>query len=460
MRGRILKALESSSADYTDIRIERELRTRILYQDRRLDNIDKSLEVGGIVRCRVGGGWGMAITNSLDELERRIDDAYRIAGIVNSRLPDQADLSSSNPIQDEVRVELKKDLRSVPLQEKQKTIQRYNDILLKGSSKIVMAVTRYTDSFKEITFANSEGTFIYEERPDVTLLLSATARGNDTNIQRAFESNGWAAGYEVVEHQEEKVETVLQRALDLLDAQPVKGGVYTVILDQNLTGTFIHEAFGHLCEADNLFKNPSLQEILVPGRMFGVDELNVFDEGYLPGLRGNSKYDDEGTLRRRATLIENGVLQGYLHTRETAARMGADPTGNARALSYRYEPIVRMRNTFIDRGSATFDEMIGDIDYGIYACGAFGGQTELEQFTFSAAYAYEVVNGQLGGMLREVVLTGNVFDTLKNIDMIGDDLVIKGSAGGCGKAGQSPLSVTHGGPHIRVRNLTIGGRAS
>jgi len=104
--------------------------------------------------------------------------------------------------------------------------------------------------------------------------------------------------------------------------------------------------------------------------------------------------------------------------------------------------------------------MLRDIDYGIYACGAFGGQTELEQFTFSAAYAYEIVKGELGEMLRDVVLTGNVFETLKNIDMIGDDLIVKGSSGGCGKDGQFPLPITTGGPHVRVQNLTIGGRAT
>jgi TldD protein len=202
-----------------------------------------------------------------------------------------------------------------------------------------------------------------------------------------------------------------------------------------------------------------LQEILKPGRTFGVAELDVVEDGYLPGMRGNFRYDDEGTPRRKTYLIKEGVLQGFLHSRETAARMGTEPTGNARAISYEFEPIVRMRNTYIDKGSATFEQMLKDVDYGVYACRAFGGQTELEQFTFSAGYAYEIVNGQVGQMLRDVVLTGNIFNTLKNIDMIGNDLVIRGSSGGCGKEGQSPLPVTAGAPHVRVQNLTVGGRA-
>jgi TldD protein len=288
--------------------------------------------------------------------------------------------------------------------------------------------------------------------------LVATAR-EDANIQRAFESIGEAQGYELVEGLEEKAQEVAERATALLSAKPVKGGQYTVILDQELAGVFIHEAFGHLCEADFTFKNPRMRQILEPGREFGVKELNVIEEGYLPGLRGNYRYDDEGVPRRRIYLIKEGVLQGLMHSRETAAKLGAEPTGNARAISYRFEPIVRMRNTYIDKGKHTFKEMLRGIDHGIYAKSAFGGQTEFEQFTFSAAYAYEIEHGEIGEMLRDVVLTGNVFETLKNIDMIGNDLKIKGGAGGCGKGGQMPLPVTDGAPHVRIQNVMIGGRA-
>ena len=458
MRDQVQKALRRSRADFTDIRVEREWRTEVFYQRDNLENLETSSEVGGIVRCLVGGGWGIAVFNSLDELERRVEEAYRIARTVSSRVSEKVELAPVDPVQDKLPARLVKDPRSVPLQQKQELLRRYNEILLKGDDRIVTTTARYSDSFREVTLANSEGTFIVEERPDVTLMLGATAREGDTNIQTGFEHDGWVAGFEAVEGKEEMAEQALRRALDLLRARPVRGGAYTVVLDPRLAGIFIHEAFGHLCEADFASKNPRLAEILQPGRTFGVPELNVIDDGYLPGMRGNTRYDDEGTPRRKVHLIQDGLLQGLLHSRETAARMGAEPTGNARAISYRFEPIVRMRNTYIDRGSATFEQMAGEIDNGIYACAAFGGQTELEQFTFSAAYAHEIVRGQVGEMLRDVVLTGNVFETLKNIDRIGDDLQIQGGAGGCGKSGQQQLPVTCGGPHVRIQNLTIGGR--
>lgn len=457
MEAKVREAIERSRADYTEIRLEREQRTQVLFQKENLENIESSTEAGGIVRCLVGGGWGVAIFNSLDELGRKVEQAFSIGKAVSAKVRERAELAPHQPVEDEVRVQLMKDFREVPLAEKKELVERYNRIML-SVPKIESTTARYTDSFKEWLFANSEGTFILEERPDITLLLLATAR-EDEDVQRAFESVGEAQGYELVEGLEEKAKEVAERATALLSAKPARGGQYTVILDQELAGVFIHEAFGHLCEADFTFKNPRMRRLLEPGRGFGAEELNVIEEGYLPGLRGNYRYDDEGVPRQRIYLIKEGVLQGLMHSRETAAKLGAEPTGNARAISYRFEPIVRMRNTYIDRGEATFGEMLRGIDHGIYARSAFGGQTEFEQFTFSAAYAYEIERGELGEMVRDVVLTGNVFETLKNIDLIGSDLQIKGGSGGCGKGGQMPLPVTDGAPPIRVQNVTIGGRA-
>jgi TldD protein len=460
MRDQILEALEQSQADFTDIRVEREWRTQVTYRGKELEVLEASSELGGIVRCLVDGGWGIAVFNAMDGLKERVADAYRIARIVSGEITERAELAPVEIVEDTVRATLRRDPRAVSLQEKQALLKQYNDMMLKQSGQIVSTRARYADSFKEVTLANSDGTFIIEERPDVALILVATARDEEAGIQSAHEHIGGAAGFEIVEHLEARAEIAARRAVDLLRAKPVKGGVYPTVLDPKLTGVFIHEAFGHLCEADFISKNPQLQQVLRPGRQFGVDELHVVEDGYLPGLRGNYRYDDEGTPRRRTHLIKAGVLQGFLHSRETAARMGVEPTGNARAISYRYEPIVRMRNTYIDRGSASWEQMLDGIDDGIYACDAFGGNTWIEQFTFSAGYGYEIVNGQVGEMVRDIVLTGNIFETLKQIDRIGDDLTIISGAGGCGKGGQMPLPVTDGGPHIRIQNLTIGGRAT
>ena len=197
--------------------------------------------------------------------------------------------------------------------------------------------------------------------------------------------------------------------------------------------------------------------MMVLGRKFGGKHLNVVDGAAVPDLRGSYKYDDEGTPAQKTYLIREGILEGRLHSRETAAIMGEKPTGNARAINYLYPPIVRMTNTYIEPGSTAFQDMISDIKEGIYARDWYGGTTSLEMFTFSAGEAYMIRNGRVEELLRSVVLTGNVFTTLNNIDAIGNDLDMN-QGGGCGKAGQSPLPVSNGSPHIRIRNCLIGGQ--
>jgi TldD protein len=238
----------------------------------------------------------------------------------------------------------------------------------------------------------------------------------------------------------------------------VKGGDYTVVLDPILAGVFVHEAFGHLSEADHVYENPKMRDIMVLGERFGEKHLNIVDGAAVPGLRGSYKYDDEGVPSTKTDLIREGVLVGRLHSRETAARMGERTTGNARALNYTFPPIVRMTNTYIEpQKGVTFNDVIAGIKDGIYAKNWYGGMTSMEMFTFSAGEAYRIRNGRIEELVRPVVLSGNLFETLKNIDAIGDDLDMN-QGGGCGKGGQMPLPVTNGSPHIRIRKCLVGGK--
>jgi TldD protein len=195
---------------------------------------------------------------------------------------------------------------------------------------------------------------------------------------------------------------------------------------------------------------------MVLGKRFGSGELNIVDSATRPGLRGSYKYDDEGVPASKTYLIKEGRLVGRLHSRETAAKMGEKPTGNARAINYRYPPIVRMTNTYIEPGKSSFKDIIAGIKEGVYARNWFGGTTSMEMFTFSAGEAYMIRNGRIAEALRPVVLTGNVFTTLNNIDAIAGDLDMN-QGGGCGKGGQFPLPVSNGSPHIRISRCLVGG---
>lgn len=457
MEDRLREAVAKGHADYTEARWEQVTRSRVVFQRDQLMALESGEEAGGIVRCLVRGAWGVAVFTDPDDLPRKIEQATELARTASGHVADPVALAPAERVEARYEGAMKRDFRGVALDEKRRLAEGYNKLILGHSPEIASSSVRYTDAWRRISYANSDGTYIEQGIPDVTLMVAAVAR-RDGDIQQAFESLGYAAGFEAVQGKEEDALKAAQRAVDLLSAKPVQGGTYTVILDPELAGVFIHEAFGHICEADFLLRNEPMRKVMQIGTRFGVEDLTVVDDGYRPGERGNAPYDDEGVPWRRAYLIQAGILTGLLHSRATAHKMKAQPTGNARAVSWEHDPIVRMRNTYIEPGTATFAEMLHGIERGIYACGAFGGQTMFEQFTFSAGWGHEIVGGKIGPMVRDVVLTGNVFHTLQNIEMIGRDFRLEGSAGGCGKGGQSPLPTTTGAPHVRVRNVTVGGR--
>ena len=456
MKDKIEAALRSSKADYTEIRLEEREVTTVSYRGADLENAGAIIDAGGIVRCMCkDSGWGVATFNDRDDLITKVEQAYQCAKVVQAEEP--IELAPIPVADDHLTVTLKHDFRGVSLADKKALLEGYNAIVRGYSDKIVDTVVGYSDYFSRVHFANSEGAWIEEERPGLGLILVAIARDGN-NIQQAIESCAAQEGFDFVQNREALAQTVAHRAVDLLSAETVGGGQYPVIVNPLLGGVYIHEAFGHLSESDFIYENPKAREMMVLGRRFGQDILNVFDDGSLPGLRGTHKYDDEGTPTRRNDLIKNGILVGRLHSRETAAKMGEAPTGNARAINYRHAPIVRMTNTAIENGTTPFEDMIKDIKLGIYACDAFGGNTELESFSFSAGYAYMIRDGQIAEMVKDVILAGNLFTTLMNIDAIGDDFEWIQGAGGCGKSSQYPLPVAFGAPHVRIQNVVIGGK--
>jgi TldD protein len=352
--------------------------------------------------------------------------------------------------------EMKRDFRDISLAEKKSLAEHYNQILQSHSEKIIDTQAAYSDDFTHLILANSEGTYIDQEKPSVVIRARAIAR-DGKNVQQAYESLSTTQGYEYVLDKDELARKAAEKAVELLDARPVKAGQYPVVVNQVLAGVFIHEAFGHLSEADFVYENPKAREMMTLGRRFGKGNLNAFDDGSIPNLRGTTLYDDEGVPARRNWLIREGELVGRLHSRQTAARMGESASGNARAINYRFAPIVRMTNTAIENGGTSFDDMIKDIKLGIYACDAYGGQTQLENFSFSSGYAYMIRDGKIAEMVKDVILSGNLFSTLDNIDAIGNDFKWMNTGGGCGKGNQFPLPVGMGAPHIRIQNVVIGG---
>jgi TldD protein len=448
MRDQITSALTSRGGDYIEIRVEESKTTRLAYRGERLEEVGRTSSLGGNARALVKGGWGFVSFNDMSNLQNNVELAIREAELIGKK---KFQLSPVETVVDTVSGEKSP---SISLESKKKLLDEYNDIIL-STTGIQTSSVGYQDSQKKTTFASSEGTYIEQTRADINLRLTAIAAKNG-EVQQVGLSIGSRGDFSTVNSLHRQVKQMAERAVALLSAPQAKGGEYTVVLDPILAGVFAHEAFGHLSEADHVYENEKLREIMVLGRKFGDKHLNIVDGAAVPGLRGSYKYDDEGVPATKTYLIREGILESRLHSRETAAKMLEKTTGNARAINYSFPPIVRMTNTYIEPGALSFKDIIGDIKEGIYARDWYGGTTSLEMFTFSAAEAYMIRNGKIAELLRPVVLSGNVFATLGNIDAIGNDLEMN-QGGGCGKRGQVPLPVSNGSPHIRISRCLIGG---
>ncbi|NJK37340.1 MAG: TldD/PmbA family protein [Oscillatoriales cyanobacterium RM2_1_1] len=442
--------------DYLAIRVEEAEETDVLLRGDRFETLSEGLAIGGQVRACHCGGWGFASFNRLSDLENRVREAIAAARLIGE---DETVLAPIPVVQDICTVPLTgTDPRHIPLVEKKALCDHYGQILRSVDPRITTVSVRYGDSAQRIFLATSEGTFIEQSWVDMEMRFAATARNGET-VQTGRETTGSRCAYEDLTQLDQQVRGAAQRAVNSLSLPPVKGNLYTVVIDPILTGLFVHEAFGHLSEADMTYENPDLLEVMTLGRQFGPKELQIFDGAASPEHRGSYFYDDEGTPATTTQLIHDGVLVGRLHSRETAGKLGETPTGNARCLNYHYPPLVRMTNTWIERGQTPVEDLCSELKEGVYASNWLGGMTNGEMFTFSAGEAWMIRDGKLAEPVRDVTLSGNVFTTLADIEAIGDDFYWDES-GGCGKGGQNGLPVGCGGPSLRIRNVVVGGEAT
>ncbi len=450
IRDRIEDALKGHDARYIEIRVEEGESSHVRYLGKELDEIGRTSSVGGCIRA-LAGGWGFVSFNNLDGLREKVATAVRNASFVNDT---GIEIAPVEPVVDIVPPVIKKDPRGVALADKKALMDEYVEII-NSNPKITSGTVTYSDGGRSRIFATSDGAYIQQQKVDVSLRLNAMARDGG-EVQQSGVSLGSNGDYGFVEALHDTAREISDRAAALLLAPQVKGGEYTVVLEPVLAGVFVHEAFGHLSEADHVYENERMREIMVMGKRFGGPHLNVVDGAAVEGLRGSYKYDDEGVQSTRSYLLKEGVLVGRLHSRETAATLGEALTGNARAISSSFPPIVRMTNTFIEPGENTLEDLLADVKDGLYVSNWYGGMTSMEQFTFSAGETYAIRNGRIEELMRPVLLSGNLFTTLENLDAVANDLDMN-QGGGCGKGGQSPLPVSNGSPHIRIQKCLIGG---
>lgn len=446
--------LSKVDADYADIRYEIKKETVISFNGRELTQLSSNSTDGYVLRALKNGGLSSVAFTNKKSANKASARAEENALLISKNIDKPIKFAKSKAIVDCFLPELAEDPQQISIDEKLELTRKYNRIPLK-ENKIATTNITYREVIRDKYFANTEGSRIREQLT-TTRINGLIVSRDGTLIQNVRVGIGGSNGFVVLRNQEEEFEKGTSIALQLLKANPIKAGVYNAILNQSLAGVFTHEAFGHFSEADLIENNVSMRKKMKMGAKLGNAALNIIDDPTMPNTLGFYKYDDEGTKARLTQLMKNGVLAGRLHSRRTAAAFKEPLSGHCIAEDYRYAPIIRMGNIFIQNGNLTFDNLLNRLGDGLYILDAKGGQTSGENFTFGAQYGYLVRNGKLGKMVRDINIAGNLYKTLQNIHAVGDDLLMN-KIGGCGK-GQVNIRSCYGAPHILVANLIVGGK--
>jgi len=446
--------LSKCDAQYADLRYEIKKETLIVFNGKELTQIGSNSTDGFVLRVLIKGGLSSIAFTKESDAERAVRTARENALLIARNIKQPVTFAKAEPVKDIVLPLLEEDPRKISIDEKLELTQHYNSIAL-SHDKIATTSTDYMELAREKYFVNSEGSEVREDL--ITTRVGGSITSKDGNlIQNVRVGMGGSNGFQVLRNKEEEFEKKTSIALQLLKAKPVEAGVYNVVLNPSMAGVFTHEAFGHFSEADLIEDMPTIREKMTIGSKLGNDVLNIIDDSTMPNQLGFYKFDDEGVTVRSTQLMEKGVLKGRLHSRRTAAALGEPLSGHCVAEDYRYPPIIRMGNIFIEPGSHPFDDLLSMLGDGVYLLDHMGGQTGGENFTFGAQYGYMVKNGRATDMIRDINMSGNLYHTLKNITAVGNDLVLS-KTGGCGK-GQMNFHSCNGGPHIIINEVVIGGR--
>ena len=440
------------SVDFFDTRIIEGTTTSIVLDNGKIEQISVNFTKGAAVRALKGGSWGFTSADGDFDIEKAIRSASELALSMNEKSPkEKVEMKEiANPVVTNPP-KVKKNPLDISLEEKVRNLKEIGKNANMDGISSTSAI--YSESSYKIMYTDSTG---IEGKYDVTrsgFAINAVASRNGI-YQAGRESRFGVTGYEIFDRYNaaELAEEAAKSALQLLDAKPARGGNMPVILDPELAGVFAHEAVGHASEADLVLEGSSVLENRIGENIASplvtiIDDPTLHEYGYFP-------FDDEGSQTEETTIIKDGKLESYLHSRQTAAKLGGTP-GHCRAQGHS-KPIVRMSNTYIDNGDSKFEEMLEEIGDGMYLIGSRGGQVNTGEgvFQFNAEKGYLIEDGKLTTLLRDVSLSGKILEILNNIKMVGDDL--KMNSGRCGKGGQL-VPVTDGSPHLMISEAMVGG---
>jgi len=464
-----LHQIAKDRVEYWDIRVGVNHGTNLDFTDQKSKEISSYEITECGIRTFINGGWGFYVLKDInrESIKEGFQKAIKLANLSESLNKNKFKIIERDPLIQNFKIVSKQNLEDIDIEEKIDLVIQHEKTASKYSSKIKNTHTLYLDGHAQGIFINSFNSNIFQDLSFLRLFSLAYAQENGI-LQRAINSVAGIGGYEITETKKAKSlsSKTAKEAVDLLKANSPIGGKFTIIMDPKLTGTFIHEAFGHACEADHVLNKESILEGRI-GEKIAIDEVNIIDN---PTMNQSKKFnlpyelfgcyfvDDEGIPSQKTVIVERGILKNYLHSLETSSRMGEIPNGHGRASSCSSRPQVRMGFTYLEPKDWNLEEMIEEVKNGILCEDFQYGYTDptTGNFQFKCKLSYQIENGKKTQLMRDVALSGMTLEILNKITAIGDQNTYNYSDGSCVKGGQS-IRVCDGGPYIRIENITVGG---
>ncbi len=447
--------------DFVELRFHQKVVRSVAFEQGRLEAATLRRREGTGVRVLHGGTFGFASCGSADPAEVRATiELARAAARASStyRREKVQALAGRELARGHFEGEGFDELSGRPLDEKIELACEAESKARAGASSITHASCGYNEIYEGKAIVTSDGAdcSLRLVRPEFRVSAIAERAGErQVGFQSVGKTGGWNCLFRDKSARQLGDEAV-QMAVELLEAQRPHGGRARVILAPSIVGLLVHEAIGHTVEADFVASGSVAAGKI--GKRVGSELVNLYDSGeseFLEGAGGTLPVDDEGVITRRTPIIEAGVLTSYLHDRESAARFGVMPTGNARAWEYSDPPLIRMRNTYIAPGEQDFEQMISEIDDGYLLEGPRGGQADSTgEFMFGVGQARRIRGGKLAELVRGVTISGIAFDVMHSVDAISRDFHWDLGSGYCGKG--QPAKVDAGGPYVRCQ-VMLGG---
>jgi TldD protein len=448
---RLLAVALQHGGDFAELYAERRASFSLSLDDRKVEKALTGFELGAAIRVVAGEATYFGHVDGLAEA-----DLERLAGEVAAAVRREA--ASPRPLRAAgrppgQRIEIRPE--DVPAARKAELLVECDERARGADDRVSQVTAGYNELRRELQIANSEGLLTGDDRTRVRLGAQVVARSAE-RVEAGAESLAGHAGFELLENDPASVaDEAARRALTMLDAGPAPAGPMPVVVGNGFGGVLFHEATGHGLESDAVQKQASVYAGRL-GERLAEPLVTAYDDGCMPGEWGTDAIDDEGTPCQATRVIDEGTLCEYLYDLTRARKDGRSSTGNGRRQSFRHLPIPRMTNTYIAPGDARPEEIIGDVERGLYAVSFAGGQVEpaTGDFVFGVSEGYLIEGGKVTSPVRGATLIGNSLQVLGRIDAVADDLRMK--SGFCGKDGQQ-VPVGTGQPTVRISELTVGG---